>query len=73
VTLAFARKGKDGKFHKVGSRKVSGQRGKNSRSFGGGLDGGKSLSAGGYRLTARVRDAGGRRSKPVSLTFKITS
>jgi uncharacterized repeat protein (TIGR01451 family) len=73
VTLSFARKGKDGKFHKVGARKVSGKRGKNKLSFDGDLDGGKSLSAGRYRLTARVKDAGGRRSKRAKLTFKVTS
>jgi uncharacterized repeat protein (TIGR01451 family) len=73
VTLAFARKGKDGKFHKVGSRKGSGKRGKNVVSFSGSLGGGKSLSPGSYRLTARVKDSGGRTSPAKRLKFKLTS
>jgi uncharacterized repeat protein (TIGR01451 family) len=72
VTLAFARKGKDGKFHKAGSRKVGGKRGKNKLSFDGDLGGGKVLKPGRYRLTARVKDAGGRTSRPARLQFKLT-
>jgi uncharacterized repeat protein (TIGR01451 family) len=73
VTLAFARRGKDGKFHKVGSLRTSGKRGKNKLRFDGDLDGGKSLSPGSYRLRARVKDAGGRTSRPATLKFKLLS
>jgi uncharacterized repeat protein (TIGR01451 family) len=73
VTLAFARKGNDGKFHKAGSLKANGKRGKNKLNFNGDVDGGKTLSPGSYRLTARVKDAAGRTSRPASLKFKLLS
>jgi uncharacterized repeat protein (TIGR01451 family) len=73
VKLSFARKGKDGKFHAAGSLTKPGKRGKNKLSFDGALDGGKTLSAGSYRLTARVKDAAGRSSRPATLKFKLTS
>jgi uncharacterized repeat protein (TIGR01451 family) len=69
VSLTFALKGADGKFHKALVRKFAGKRGKNKYTFAGG----QSLSPGRYRLSARVTDSGGRRSKAAKLGFKITS
>ncbi|MFL5782688.1 MAG: choice-of-anchor Q domain-containing protein, partial [Thermoleophilaceae bacterium] len=68
VTLTVARKGSDGKFHKVLAPKLAGKRGKNKH-----LLDSNGLSPGRYRLSARVKDGGGRRSKAAKLTFKVTS
>jgi uncharacterized repeat protein (TIGR01451 family) len=68
VTLTIARKGSDGKYHKVLAPKFAAGRGKNKHVFDSG-----NLAPGRYRLSARVKDSGGRRSRSAKLTFKITS